>query len=276
MPDDSNVTRFFAEVQETMKLKFRGWERDIRHPGEKGGIRERRVADFLASILPKKYGIGTGHIIDSQEEPVISHQTDIVIYNALDGIVLPIDDHYSLFPCECVYAAIEVKSKLSASKGESGPSGSIYECVERTTRLKSLDRKRHNLPPIHSIVFAYAADWSEDQALSVKQWFETFGKECSKKLPEVVFVLDPGFVLTTSGPSGYNEEGKLPILYPEASLLFFVSDLIHRLSETKVATPNLWHDYTRWYPGDLMAKVWKKSTWEDVYFLKLTRIKLTK
>jgi hypothetical protein len=60
MTKDSNITRFFSETHETMKLKFRGWEKDLPHQGEKGGIRERRVADFLSSLLPKKYGVGTG------------------------------------------------------------------------------------------------------------------------------------------------------------------------------------------------------------------------
>jgi hypothetical protein len=257
MPNDSNVACFFAEVQATMWSKFRGWERDIPHEGEKGGIRERRVADFLLSILPQKYGVGTGHIIDSQEESVTSHQTDIVIYDALNGIALPVDNYYSLFPCECVYAAIEVKSELNASDGEKGPSGKIYECVESTTCLKALNRAGHGLPPIHSIVFAYATAWDNDQAVFVKKWFEHFGGKYSKRLPEIVFVLEPGFVLGTSGPTGYNDKGKLTHIYGRDPLLFFTSDLIHRLSQTETATPNLWYEYIHWQPGDIMGGVYK-------------------
>ncbi len=241
-----------------MKLKFRGWEKDIPHQGEKGGIRERRVTDFLSSILPKKYGIGTGHIIDSQREPVISYQMDIVIYDAVNGIVLPVDDYYSLFPCECVYAAIEVKSELNASDGEKGPSGTIYECVESNTRLKSLNRAKYELLPIHYIVFSYTTAWSKTQADNVKNWFETFGERYSKKLPEAVLVLEPSFVLGTSGPSGYNDSGKLTHIYDREPLLYFTSDLIHRLSQTKVATPNLWHDYIHWQAGDVIARIYKQ------------------
>ncbi len=259
MTENSNITRFFSETHETMKLKFRGWEKDLPHQGEKGGIRERRVADFLSSILPKKYGIGTGHIVDSQETPIISHQTDIVIYDAIDGITLPVDDYYSLFPCECVYAAIEVKSKLTASDGDKGPSGTIFECLNYTTCLKTLDRARHNLPEIQSIVFAYETDWNNNRTDShVKRWFETLGQKYSLKLPEVVLVLGSDFVLATSSPTGYNIKGKFTHLYQNDPLLFFVSDLIHRLSQTKVYTPNLWNEYKNWYAGDTIAKAYKE------------------
>lgn len=273
MPEKSNVEQFFAVVEESMKLKFRGWEKDLPHQGEKGGIRERRVIDFLSSVLPTKYGIGTGHII-SPQEPFISYQTDIVIYDALNGMALPFDDYYSLFPCECVYAAIEVKSKLEANDGENRAKTSIYECLERSTRLREL--KRSGLSRIHSIVFTYETDWAEgSKAEKVKCWFEFLGEKYSLKLPEVVFVLDPGFVLTPSGPTGYNEDGRLPVLYPTASLLFFASDLIHRLSETKVTTANL-RNYKKWYPGDLVARLWQASGWQDIHPLQLKRIRLNK
>ena len=266
------VEQFFTSVEDSMRLQFRGWEQDLPHQGEKGGIRERRVADFLSSILPKGYSIGTGHIV-SPQEPFISYQTDIVIYDAQDGVALPFDAYYSLFPCECVCAAIEVKSKLDANDGDKRATTSIYQCLERTTRLRQL--KPSGPSRIHSIVFAYETDWAEgNTAEKVKYWFEFLAEKYSLKLPEVVFVLDPGFVLTASGPSGYNENDKLPVLYPTASLLFLISDLMHRLSETEVSPANL-RDYKEWYPGDLQARVWQEpSGWQDIYRLQMKRIKI--
>jgi len=258
MSESSQVAHFFAEVAATMKMKFRGWEKDISHPGEKGGIRERRVRDFLSLILPKKYGIGTGHIIYSQQSSVISPQMDIVIYDAINGVALPVDDYYSLFPCECVYAVVEVKSKLSASDGKKGPKGTIYECVESNTRLKSLDRGKYGLSPIHYIVFGYTTAWSTIQANRVKGWFETFGEKYSKNLPEVVLVLEPSFVLGTSGPTGYNDVGKLTNIYDKEPFLYFISDFIYRLSQTKTTMPNLWTDYINWRSGDLIAKIYRQ------------------
>lgn len=280
MPSESNVERFFSVVEESMRLRFRDLEKDLPHQAEKGGVRERRVADFLASVLPRKYGIGTGHIISTQE-PFISYQTDIVIYDAQNGVALPYDNYYSLFPCECVYVAIEVKSKLEASDGEKRAEKSIYQCLESTTRLKKL--KDCSLPRIHSIVFAYETAWAEENtADKVKHWFELLGDKYDMRLPEVVFVLNPGFVLSTAGPTGYNEDGKLPILSPTASLLHFVSDLMQRLSEAEAGTikagvpvANL-RNYKQWYPGDLMARVWQDSEWKDIHPLQVRRIRLTK
>ena len=127
------VDSLFSQTEKFMFGEFDGWERDLPHQGEKGGLRERRVAEFLSRILPRKYGIGTGHIVDGKG--MISCQTDIVIYDAVDGIALPIDKYYSVFPVECVYAAIEVKSKLTASDGEGGPQGEIYQCIKNTRSM---------------------------------------------------------------------------------------------------------------------------------------------
>jgi hypothetical protein len=252
----SPVPGFFQDIQETLRLKFRGWETDLPHQGEKGGIRERRVKDFLRIILPSKYGIGSGHIIDSKGQA--SYQSDIVIYDAHEGLALPIDDYYSLFPCECVYAVIEIKSELNASDGENGPSGTIYECLESNTKLKSLYREGHNLSPIHYIVFSYTTKWKTAQADKIKLWFEGLGEKYIKKLPEVIFILEPCFVWGTSGPSGYNKRGEMTNIYDREPLLYFVADLVFRLSQTKVYTPNLWHEYTNWLPGDVRARIYKK------------------
>jgi hypothetical protein len=252
MPDGLSVDQFFLEAEKTMRLKFRGWEKDLPHEGEKGGIRERRVADFLSATLPQTYGIGTGHII-SPKEPFVSYQTDIVIYDAQEGIALPADDYYSLFPCECVYAAVEVKSKLEAHNGKNREKTSIYQCLESTTRLKALERD--NLPSIHSIVFAYEVSWKQDQATHVIRWFDQLGGKYSLTLPDMVFVLDPGFVLTKPPTlEGYDEEGGLVREYPNDSLLFFVANLLYRLSRMDANLPRLWLDYKRWLPGGLMCR----------------------
>jgi len=244
MPETSRIAGFFAEIEETMSLRFRGRERDILHPGEVGGIRERRVGCFLSSILPKRYGIGTGHIIDSQGG--ISSQTDIVIHDAMSGMTLPLDDYYSLFPCECVYAAVEVKSTLKASDSSDRKGrGTIYECAESTTQLRSLNRQANHpdLPSILSVVFAYKTDWRKNQDSQVIDWFKKFGEKYDKKIPDIVFVLEPGFVIFPSGLTGYYEEGKDLIAVPWNPLLCFTSRLIHYLSQAKTATPDLWGEY---------------------------------
>jgi len=255
MSTESTIEAFFKDARETINLKFKGWEKDLPHPGEKGGVRQRRVADLLSEVLPKRYGIGSGHIVASSGDVLMSPQIDIVVFDAIDGIELPVDDYYSLFPIESVFATIEVKSRLTASDGEDGPEGTIYECVESTSRIKTLDRTRHDLKPIHCIVFAYTTDWSSDESTQVMKWFKRFGEKYSMKLPDLIFVLDPSFALGSSGPSGYNDRGEFTNIYTREPLLFFVSDLIHRVSSMSIASTHLWHEYITWGEGDIIARV---------------------
>jgi len=255
MTIESRVEAFFKDVREIINFKFKGWEKDLPHPGEKGGLRQRRVADLLSEILPKRYGIGNGHIVASRGDTTISPQVDIVIFDAIDGVKLPVDEYYSIFPLESVYATIEVKSKLTASDGKDGPNGTIYQCVENTSGIKALDRKIHGLKPIYCSVFAYITDWSGDEAMKVVKWFGNFSKKYSMKVPDLVFNLDPSFALGPSGPNGYNDRGEFTNIYRREPLLFFISTLLRRISNMSVVSPHLWHEYITWDSGDVITEV---------------------
>jgi len=237
------VGEIFNEVNTEMMRQFAGWERDIPHHGERGGIRERRVVDFLRFILPQRYGIGTGHIID--RDRMISKQSDIVIYDALDGIVFPIDNYYSLFPCESVFASIEVKSTLTASIGNEKPSGTIFDCVKGTQKLRSLNRNNddHTLPPIISAVFSYQTTWKNKQEEQVIDWFEKIGTYVSSPLPELIFVLKPSFLIYPLRNNGVESKDVPTVTIQWHALSQFVSQLIRLLSQAKVAVPDMWWEY---------------------------------
>lgn len=243
----ASVEKYFEDIEETLRLRFRGWEADLSHPGEKGGIRERRVRALFSSVLPKRYGIGTGHVVDSRGG--ISNQTDIVIYDAIDGMVLPIDEYYSRFPCENVRAVVEVKSKLTAG-------GTINECIKNTRKIKALDRQRnHNLPPIPSVVFAYETAWrSEPVSRAIKRFAER-DREYSKAFPEMVFVLNPGFLFYPSGPSGYSTDDMSElVVIDRVPLLGFISHLHRLISPEGALIPDLWQEYIDWQAGDVIAR----------------------
>lgn len=254
MNDDTRVAGIFREITETMLRYFHGWEKDLPHQGEKGGIRERRVADFLSMYLPRRYAIGTGHIIDSKGN--ISNQTDIIIYDALNGISLPVDRYYSLFPCECVYATIEVKSKLTASDSSTTEyRGEIYKCVESTSQIKRLHRGE-GLHPIISAVFAYETAWKKDQWQRTAKAFYYFGKKYKMEIPELLLVInDPAFALCWYRSLRESEKDRFSYLYKKNPLMFFLAELIGRLSMINTATPNLWQVYGDWIPTDAIATI---------------------
>ncbi len=85
----------------------------IKHRGSKGTVRETDVLDFLKKYLPDNVrAAGSAEIVSADGQT--SGQMDIVIY---DPTVPPLFDRggYRILPAECVYAVIEVKSRLDAT-----------------------------------------------------------------------------------------------------------------------------------------------------------------
>lgn len=83
----------------------------FKHPGEKGRMNEQVVVDLLRQISPKKYSFGTGFIIDTRND--ISPQCDIIVYDAFHNQALFGEATANVYPIECVYAFIEVKTTLN-------------------------------------------------------------------------------------------------------------------------------------------------------------------
>src|SRR4051812_38134753 len=84
------------------------------HRGEKGGVREYDLLQFLQRYMPATVKvIGSTEIIstDGQRSP----QMDIVI---CDPSTPPLFSrgNYQIVPSECVYAVIEVKSMLNSTE----------------------------------------------------------------------------------------------------------------------------------------------------------------
>lgn len=104
--------------------------RNIRHPGENGRAREQILKNFLKKILPKKYSVDTGFVIDAVGG--ISNQIDIVIYR---------DDYHSTFEIgeikhfmvESVVAVIE--NKASMASGDA-----LRQAFDNIKSVKRLDR----------------------------------------------------------------------------------------------------------------------------------------
>lgn len=101
----------FDGLAKQMLLDFDQIKREIIHKGERGTQQEETLKEFLGRYLPKKYGVGRGEIINSQNQ--VSRQCDVVIYNALESPLLLIREGYQLFPVEAVLATIEVKSSFN-------------------------------------------------------------------------------------------------------------------------------------------------------------------
>ena len=82
----------------------------IQHNLEDGKYREYLVKRILSKIVPAKYEITNGFVIDSDNNK--SDEMDIIIYDK--SYVPPFfDETYTVVPIEAVIAVIQVKTTLT-------------------------------------------------------------------------------------------------------------------------------------------------------------------
>lgn len=118
MKEEMNLKKLYEKMQCNMQNDSEA-AGIFAHSGCTGTAREEFLREFLRQRLPGKYGIGTGKIISSLCDRQ-SKQIDIVIYDKENCPVLYSEGGNSIYPIECVYGIIEVKSALSKEKLEEG------------------------------------------------------------------------------------------------------------------------------------------------------------
>jgi hypothetical protein len=85
----------------------------VGHRAEKGRIVEAVVKTALRAILPGRFSIGTGFAITASGKT--SSQLDLVIYDAMFNAPIILEGGTGLFPIECIYGFVEVKSLLDGA-----------------------------------------------------------------------------------------------------------------------------------------------------------------
>lgn len=89
----------------------------VKHKAEKGRIVESIVRSALRAILPERFSIGTGFAITASG--LSSSQLDLVIYDGLSNSPIILESGTGLFPIECIYGFVEVKSVLDGAELDS-------------------------------------------------------------------------------------------------------------------------------------------------------------
>jgi hypothetical protein len=84
---------------------------------EKGRALEAVLASALRRVLPGRFAIGTGFVTDHLG--ITSTQLDIVVYDAQNNAPIILDSNVGIFPVECVYATVEVKTSLNRKQLDS-------------------------------------------------------------------------------------------------------------------------------------------------------------
>ena len=231
---------FFRKTSEVLNSEFER-SSNIKHAVSKGQNRELFIKNFLTKSFPKKFVIGTGEILDSDDKR--SKQADIVIYDEF----MPIFDYGSTkhFLTEGVLAHIEIKSKLTTAK--------LKEALNITKSVKLLKRDINptmtfgNLPKtIFSCIFAY-------EGLS-KETFKEELQEFYKEEKDINNMVDAICVLNKYVMAKVfdEKERKVKIAFFESkedSLMAFFARLFGGIQKNWSGIPNLYK-----YLGELNFK----------------------
>lgn len=110
------VEQYWSGVLKRLQAEVDSFNNLIQHSGEQGRENELSLARLLTNFLPRRYSVGSGLLIDSNDDS--SKQMDIVVFDQSDAPALLAQTTQVLFPIEDVRACIEVKTTIAKSEVE--------------------------------------------------------------------------------------------------------------------------------------------------------------
>jgi hypothetical protein len=184
----------------------------------KGEGNEAVLRELLVKFISKRYGVGTGVVIDRLGHQ--SRQCDIVIYDTFSYPSLLSLTAVHLFPVDIVYATVEVKTTLDSGEAQKAlanidsvrslsfvpdefsyymtgkvPSFSFptgWEANHRGgTYFNAVRTEEKPTPPV-GCVFAYNSEAAQFETF--KNWFTPKEDADASRFPTLVGCLDQGFV----------------------------------------------------------------------------------
>lgn len=223
---------------------------EINHQGSKGTYREGTLRNFLSEgRIPKRYGIGSGEIVGPIRN--VSRQSDLIVYDELDGIALLYDDNTQVFPIECVAGTIEVKSTLTKAEFIKALENikSVKMLAPRDTVTKSVSGFVHmsyRRPVPFGAVFGYQLGGNSLSSLvdNLIEWERTTPKEY---WPNLIAVLGEGIIhhykdglqVAITNSDLARAEYPSSIYYRKDSLFKFYSGILELCASTPVGPADL-------------------------------------
>jgi hypothetical protein len=105
------VEQYWTGVLQRLQAEVEVFSKLVGHQGEKGRANELAFANLLGALLPRRFGIGTGMVIDHKDGQ--SSQMDIVVFEQSDQPTLLAQTTQLLHPVETVHGCVEVKTTLA-------------------------------------------------------------------------------------------------------------------------------------------------------------------
>ncbi len=238
-----DVRKVFRGISKKLLVDFE-ISAQISHNGNIGDYRENALREFLESgRMPKRYGIGNGEIVGHVN--YVSKQSDLIIYDHFDSIPLLYSDSTQVYPIDCVYGIVEVKSKLSKIK--------LLEGVENIKSVKELSpsdvvsrqvlfmKQTYKRPKPFGFIFSYALDGNSLDSL--KNNLIEWEKQNPPELwPNLIIVLGEGIIYHTKNGSDRrilsdtidNDCKPIALAYKEDAFFYFYSYLIDVCNNTEL------------------------------------------
>lgn len=238
-----DVKKVFRNISSKMLHDFK-ISAEINHQVVKGTYREGALKKFLSEgRLPARYEIGSGEIIGPANN--VSKQSDLIIYDHLNGFSLVYDDSIQIYPIECIAGIIEVKSTLNKAEFIKALDNikSVKQLVPDETVSKQLAgtwRMAYKRPLPFGIIFAYRVLGNSINSLqeNLLEWGASVPREL---WPNLVVVLDEGLIQHYKGISTVfssldisESTSVTAIHYKQDSLFKFYAALMDMLSSTEL------------------------------------------
>lgn len=137
------VDNFLTEMDSSRKLyEDVSKHNNLLHAGEYGMYKERSLREFLKFIIPYKYEITDGYLINSLNET--STQCDLIVFDKLNTPLIEFGNRFQFIPVESVGAIGEVKSVLSKNE--------FFDAVIKLSKTKAIctpSEESVRLNPLH-------------------------------------------------------------------------------------------------------------------------------
>jgi hypothetical protein len=196
------------------------------HPGAKGDGSELRWKDMLSELLPSRYQVSKGFVVDSTG--FRSEQIDVIIHDRVFSPLLWEDGGYLYVPAESIYAVFEVKQDhcLDNIKYAGQKAASVRRRLRTEAEfgwIGGTTKKKELFTPLAGLLTVDSA------------WTPAFGGPFYKALGGLSEEehLDLGCALNQGSwdLEDHTNPRAAQLSVPEAALISFCMHLLHRLQK---------------------------------------------
>src|SRR6266852_3018057 len=198
MPDI--ISQYYQGIVQQLRSEVDSINSLFQHQGVKGSGNESVLRELLTKFIPKRFGIGTGVVIDRNGTQ--SRQCDIVIYDTMLYPSLLSLTNVHFFPVDIVYATIEIKTTLTSDSIKEALTNiaSVQQLnfindqfADTDIRNGSFSFNTYTPQPPLGFIFAYNSNTQQFETF--KNWLTPTNTSEVSTFPSAGGCLDQGLVL---------------------------------------------------------------------------------